>query len=1783
MNARSYKTVFSKRLGTLVAVGEHATSQGKANGAGSGGGAGGGAGASATLGYIAALTAGFAFVSLAWAAPANNALPTSGTVVQGAASMAQSANQLNITQSTQRAAINWQSFDIGSQARVQVYQPNAQSVLLNRVVGNTPSQIFGQMQANGHVILVNPNGVLFGKDGSVNAGGFTASTLNISDANFMAGNMVYERNGSTAGIVNQGNITTAPGGYVALLGATVSNEGSITTNGGSVVMGAGETIKVPVSGTGRIKLELTPAAINASVSNSGSIVTEGGQVYMQALALNRAAAQILQSGSVDTTGVQGGAVHLLADGGSIKVDGGITANSTGAGKKGGDIIIGRDEVTGVLAKSTDVSGSTIESKGGFVETSAHLLAVDGIKINAGTWLLDPDNIEITDAASASAGYSKISATAISTALNSTNVVINTTGSETGVSDNSAAAGDGNILVSAAITKTGTPATKLTLNADNGITVNQKISSTSGALDVEMTALGNAPLAANSQGITLNAAINTNGDVTLNGKTNNSGAASASNAIGVDIKSAAGITARNISITGKSESSFGIQSASLLNATDKVTLEGTSKNWVGVTTTGAITASNGLLSIKGTKGAATDASGYQGININSNLTGASVSLIGTSYGHYGVQVQNVTVKSTSGDVYIEGTGINTATTTGQNESSGTRIAGIVDAKAKATIKGTTSDAGLYQGLIISNQVKGASVEITGIASNHIGAAINNGAKVTASAGDVMINGTSNTNEGLGVGSQSSNGGTTITATNGSVSLTGTSNSSLIKSGTAGVRFWGKNSVTADKNINITGTVDTLANKSGVGVEFQRYPSATDLKTTTGDINITGTLTGGGGGSGVRMGESGWGAQAPMISAGGNFTLRGNNRGSNSNASPAISASGGMQVSAGGNIVVQAETNNAAVAAMSFYSGTALKLGVPDWGSALQANTSFITSKNVLIQANQGGIVFNNSIIPTLTSGVAPNLLTALTDIKGKNITIDNTGAGMVTGPTNIVGAGSIDATTGAVITAGSGSATGGTSGISIDGRKITATGNLNIMGVAAGTGTGIGSNAVLTADGVVNLTGKSVGGTGLISAGAVKSNNDAVSIIGTSTGSTGGSGSDIQGTVTANSNINLEGYSGNTNNVQGLLIRNAVNSTAGDITVKGETKAASQRAVAITANGVNNGSLKVADGKNININANTLLINNVPSTFVDAGPNGSVNIKTTTAGNEIKIGSPDGPNATLGSQVLGIDNGELNLIKAGNLVIGDTASAGKISIAVATTTQSQTGNITLQTGGNISVDQALTVADTKNLTLQAKGDVTIGAEIKRTGTGNLVIAAGLGKAAGDGTVGQVTTSNSFGKITNASGKTYIYTGSVAGSAKMSDLNNAFNTLYLTASGANAQNAQSNTATALANTISGGANTQVMYREKIAVDLSASGNSLINAVKAYGDVSQSTVNSDAQTALKAINADKTLSWSQADNTFNLSSDKLVDTLRVDGAAFSTAQKLRAGGTAYGTTSSTYSVTSSRALPTLTINQKALTGSIAQGNTTYGDSLVAGTASFTNKVGSDVVTPGIVIIATAGNTSGSGNLNAGTYAGIQSVSGLTGADAANYSFTNVKGDYKVDQRQLTIAPGSVATKTADGTTTATVTPGTLSNLVGTETLGVAATGTFSDANAGNNKAVNAFYTLQNGANGGVASNYILALGKPGNPDTRMTGNILASVNPVINPTPSPVNNNTGSRVSAVSGFGGSGAATGVLDDKPVTESREVCSDVFPENCECQPSVITSIEICFAPKRVAATKEEK
>ena len=115
-----------------------------------------------------------------------HAAPVGGNVVGGTGSISQSDLTTTINQNTQNLAINWQSFDVNSNERVQFIQPNTSSIALNRILGNNGSVIQGQIDANGQVILVNPNGVFFSSTATVNVGGLIASSLDMTPSDFMS-------------------------------------------------------------------------------------------------------------------------------------------------------------------------------------------------------------------------------------------------------------------------------------------------------------------------------------------------------------------------------------------------------------------------------------------------------------------------------------------------------------------------------------------------------------------------------------------------------------------------------------------------------------------------------------------------------------------------------------------------------------------------------------------------------------------------------------------------------------------------------------------------------------------------------------------------------------------------------------------------------------------------------------------------------------------------------------------------------------------------------------------------------------------------------------------------------------------------------------------------------------------------------------------------------------------------------------------------------------------------------------------------------------------------------------------------------------------------------------------------------------------------------------------------------------------------------------------------------------------------------------------------------------
>lgn len=149
-----------------------------------------------------------------------HANPSGGVVTNGSASFDQQGSTLNITNSP-GTIIDWQKFSIESNETTRFVQQSVDSSVLNRVVGQDPSKILGTLQSNGRVFIINPNGILFGQNSIVDVNGLVASSLNMSNSDFLAQQLNFSGDGTNGSINNQGAITTAEGGFVYLIAPNI--------------------------------------------------------------------------------------------------------------------------------------------------------------------------------------------------------------------------------------------------------------------------------------------------------------------------------------------------------------------------------------------------------------------------------------------------------------------------------------------------------------------------------------------------------------------------------------------------------------------------------------------------------------------------------------------------------------------------------------------------------------------------------------------------------------------------------------------------------------------------------------------------------------------------------------------------------------------------------------------------------------------------------------------------------------------------------------------------------------------------------------------------------------------------------------------------------------------------------------------------------------------------------------------------------------------------------------------------------------------------------------------------------------------------------------------------------------------------------------------------------------------------------------------------------------------------------------------------------------------------
>jgi len=311
--------------------------------------------------------------------------PTGSSVVAGQATISSAAGLTTIQQQSAAAVINWQQFGIGSGETVQFIQPSASAAVLNRVIGGDLSEILGNLNANGRVFLINPQGVLFGAGSRVDVGSLTASTLDIRNEDFLAGRYVLA-GGSEAGIVNQGVITARDGGFVVLAGQSVSNGGLIQTRLGDVLLASGGGLTLDINDTGLVSYRIDAAALAAAagVDNSGSLMADGGRVFMAAnIARELAATAVNNSGSVRAASIEehDGVIVLSGQGGDVVNTGAIAATSEHG--QGGRVQVLGDRDVRIEGGVVDASGAT---GGGVIRLGGGVEGGEGLQQAARTYI-----------------------------------------------------------------------------------------------------------------------------------------------------------------------------------------------------------------------------------------------------------------------------------------------------------------------------------------------------------------------------------------------------------------------------------------------------------------------------------------------------------------------------------------------------------------------------------------------------------------------------------------------------------------------------------------------------------------------------------------------------------------------------------------------------------------------------------------------------------------------------------------------------------------------------------------------------------------------------------------------------------------------------------------------------------------------------------------------------------------------------------------------------------------------------------------------------------------------------------------------------------------------------------------------------------------------------------------------------------------------------------------------------------------------------------------------------
>jgi filamentous hemagglutinin family protein len=1250
------------------------------------------------------------------------ALPTGGTVQAGSATINQpTSEQMIIQQTTDKAVIDWQEFGIGSAEHVD-FQLSQGGVTLNRVTGNDVSQIFGKLTSNGDLWLINPNGILFGATAQVDVRGLLATTSDISNADFLSSNYNFGVPSSLSStVVNQGSITAAEGGLVALVAPGVQNMGIITARLGKVSLASGKTFTVDLYGDQLINLGVDSQVmgqvtgmdgevLSSLVTNSGSVFADGGVVRLDVNAAQGIVDRVINMDGViqaHSVSEQNGTIILSGgEAGEVHVAGTLDASGYGEGETGGTVHVLGDMLAfydnGLIDVSGDLGGGTLLFGGDYQG--------QGSVPNATDVFVGP-NTQTFAVAVTSGNGGKLIFWA-DRRMRFYGIVKGRGGKYFGdggfveVSGKEELYFDGFVDTTAANGKTGT----LLLDPEELTIAKGSGPSTSSAATFDLGGNKTGPSLGTIFESTLEGASQTTNVVLL-----------ATNSIVLGKNSSEQISLNMQQGSGNSVT-FKVTDGtiSFANTLSSVSTQGGDIIFdaSGDLSLGSLTSNGGDISLTGSDLTLlnTDtrlSAGTGNINITEDLAGdIGLGDSTTCTGTCGMTISNsdlskmsgnkliINGSSNNGAIYVGGVTQTTSTFTGGVELKDAHISG---AKGGVFFEGAASTFSTLTAESLNGMEVNANLTTTAGAltldgdSNNVAESVVPNDSMTIASG-VTLTSASNISLSATTGGISAAGALTLNAPS-SITLTGnlTATGAVDLSANSGITL--NNNITSSSSLNINANSSTLSLASGVvlssaGALTLAASDASSLGsltltstgstininnslTSTGAVDITAnsglflnnsTLTGAGnitlqGGSGLTLVSS-----MGITSSAGNITL-GASGGS-------ITANGAFTLSSNGSITVSDALTSAGAATLNANSGITLgnnftANGTVSLDADLDNNGAgdFTISSGTLSTTNNALTVTANDLILTgiLDSGTGS---TTISVSDGDSLSVGFTGTGMslddATELAKIQGTGDINLLNGNIVVA--------------SGTTLSSSGKLT-LGQSGGTITGQGALTLTGANGLV-INSSTVSATGALSLNAT----------------TGGIST--LGAITLNA-------------TDGITISDTFTS-AGATTIDADTDD--------TGTGTFTLSSGLSTGNNaLSITAVDLVLNGT----LDSG-NAGTTILASQSTNTIGLGVATGNKMTL-------DNTDLGNIIANSLTIGDGTNGNIIVDGVTTTSSDQFGSLTLNAtdsassvtfGAGDSTFQGLTVnagdgiALSSNLT--TNGTTTFNSDSNGTGTGSFTI-------------------------------------------------------------------------------------------------------------------------------------------------------------------------------------------------------------------------------------------------------------------------------------------------------------------------------------------------------------------------------------------------------------------------------------------------------------------------------